>query len=188
MNLGFHAPKTKACAVCQKPFTPARPMQRVCGFICSKKVPALERKAERARVKERKRALETIPELIKVAQREFNKWVRTRDQLQPCISCGKQPGGSGFHEGRDAGHYRSVGSASHLRFHEDNCNAQCVHCNQFKAGKAVEYRIGLIGRIGVERVEALESSNEPHKWTKEELRQIAATYRAKLKQLKEQNE
>jgi hypothetical protein len=33
-------------------------------------------------------------------------------------------------------------------------------------------------------VEALEASNEPHKWTREELIAIRDTYRAKLKALK----
>lgn len=143
-------------------------------------------KEETAKVREKKEALRTIPELIKMAQAAFNCWVRARDEGQPCISCGKPPGDlSGMHAGRDAGHYRSTGSASHLRFREDNCHAQCVKCNQWKAGNAVDYRIGLIARIGLARVEALESDNTPHKWTREELIQIKETYRRKLKELRD---
>ena len=47
----------------------------------------------------------------------------------------------------------------------------------------MDYRIGLIQRIGLERVEALESSNAPHKWQREELIEVAQKYRQKLKEL-----
>lgn len=142
-----------------------------------------QRKEDTAKTREKKEALRTIPELIKMAQAAFNAWVRARDEQQPCISCGKPPVDlSGMHAGRDAGHYRSTGSAKHLRFHEDNCHAQCVKCNQWKAGNAVDYRIGLIARIGLARVEALEADNTTHKWSREELIQIKETYRRKLKE------
>ncbi len=141
---------------------------------------------ERQQTKKRKEALKTIPDLIKEAQVAFNRWIRARDHDKPCISCGAPPPNlEKLHAGRDAGHWRSTGSASHLRFHEDNCNAQCVKCNQWGAGMAVEYRLGLIERIGLERVEALENDNAPHKWTREELEAIRDKYRAKLKQFKE---
>jgi hypothetical protein len=159
-------------------------MQRVCGFICSKKVPALERKAERARVKERKRALETIPELIKVAQREFNAFIRERDKGKPCICCDRPLGEGSVGGDYDCGHYRSTGSAAHLRFDERNAHAQRKQCNRYGAGRAVDYRVGLIARLGRDAVEALESDNSVHRWTREELREIAATYRTKLKELK----
>ena len=140
---------------------------------------------ERSSIRARKEAIKTIPVLIKEAQREFNAYIRARDRDQPCISCGAPPPDlSGLHAGRDAGHYRSVGSASHLRFHEDNVHAQCVHCNQWGAGRAVDYRIGLVARLDLARVEALEHNNTPNKWTHEELRGIRDTYRAKLKELK----
>lgn len=141
-------------------------------------------KVERAETRRRKEAIKTIPELIKEAQREFNAYIRARDAHLSCISCGAAPPDlSGLHAGRDAGHYRSVGSASHLRFHEDNVHAQCVHCNQWGAGRAVDYRIGLVARLDLMRVEALENNNTPHKWTHEELRSIRDTYRLKLKEL-----
>jgi hypothetical protein len=84
----------------------------------------------------------------------------------------------------DAGHYRSTGSASHLRFDEANCHAQRKQCNRYGAGRAVDYRIGLIKRIGLERVEALEASNSPRKWTREALIAIRETYQEKLNVLK----
>ena len=142
-------------------------------------------KVERAETRRRKEAIKTIPELIKEAQHAFNAYIRARDAHQLCISCGAPPPDlSRLHAGRDAGHYRSVGSASHLRFHEDNVHAQCVHCNQWGAGRAVDYRIGLMARVGLDAIEALEADNTPHKWTREELIAIRDTYKAKLKEMK----
>jgi hypothetical protein len=184
--------KAKTCTApgCDREFIPARPLQAVCSQRCAKrKVLTAKREKEareKAELKARKRALETIPQLTKAAQREFNKFVRMRDAHQPCISCGSPPPDlSQLHAGRDAGHYRSVGSAAHLRFHEDNCHAQCVKCNQWGAGRAVDYRLGLVARIGLPRIEALEADNAVKKWTREELRGIAANYRAKRKELEQ---
>lgn len=141
-------------------------------------------KVERAETRRRKEAIKTIPQLIREAQVAFNAWVRARDAAEPCVSCGAPPPDlSGLHAGRDAGHYRSTGSASHLRFHPDNCHAQCVKCNQWGAGMAVDYRIRLLLRIGVARVEALESDNTVKKWTREELIGIRDHYRKLLKEM-----
>lgn len=57
-----------------------------------------------------------------------------------------------------------------------------------KSGNVVEYRINLVKRIGVERVEALENNNEPHKWTVDEAKEIIKTYKAKIKELEKNNE
>jgi hypothetical protein len=132
----------------------------------------------------RKAALKTIPDLLKEAQREFNVYIRERDRLagHPCISSGRILDWSGNNV--DAGHYRSVGSAPHLRFDERNCHAQSKHDNQWKSGNAVDYRIGLIARIGLEAVEALEADNRIHKWTREELIAIRDKYRRLTKELR----
>jgi len=43
-------------------------------------------------------------------------------------------------------------------------------------------RIGLIERIGKDRVEAIEADNSTHKWTRDELVAIRRHYTAKLKE------
>ena len=140
-------------------------------------------KVERAQVKARRHALETIPELLKAAQKEFNAYIRERDQHQPCICCGRPLGDGDIGGSFDCGHYRSVGSAPHLRFNEHNAHGQRKQCNRWGAGRAVDYRLGLLARIGRDAVEILESDNAIHKWTADELRAIRASYKAKLKQL-----
>lgn len=152
------------------------------------KAAVMAAKVEKAETRRRKEAMKRIPDLIKEAQIAFNAWVRARDAAQPCISCDAPPPDlSQLHAGRDAGHYRSTGSASHLRFHPDNVHAQCVKCNQWGAGRAVDYRIRLIPRIGLARVEALETDNKARKFTADELREIRDTHRAKAKELKRGN-
>jgi hypothetical protein len=147
---------------------------------------AKRRKVDRATDRARRRALATIPELIKEAQREFNAFIRARDAQRPCICCGKPLGGDAVGGGFDCGHYRSVGSASHLRFDERNAHGQTKQCNRWGAGRAVDYRIGLIGRIGLEAVEALEADNRVHKWERDELIAIRDLYRRKRKELEKQ--
>ena len=180
-------PNAKPCQHCGSEFTPARPLQRVCSAICAARKVKADKKTEAATTKARKEALKRIPDYIKEAQVAFNAYIRERDRTKPCICCG-QPLGAGEVGGAfDCGHYRSTGSASHLRFDERNAHAQRKVCNRWGAGRAVDYRLGLIQRIGLEAVESLESSNAPHKWTADELRAIRDDYRAKTKALKAKN-
>ena len=141
-------------------------------------------KIEREEIKARKERLKRIPDYIKEAQVAFNAYVRARDAGKPCICCGMPLELGGVGGGFDCGHYRSTGSASHLRFNPDNAHGQRKVCNRWGAGRAVDYRLGLISRIGLERVEALESDNQPRKWLKEDLLHIRDTYRQKLKEFK----
>ena len=180
--------KQKRCAVCEEWFIPARPLAVVCGLVCARKKVKADKAKGKAELRARKAALKTIPDLLKEAQREFNSAIRERDRVagHSCISCGRNLDWSGNRT--DCGHFRSVGSAGHLRFNENNAHAQCKHCNQWRSGNAVDYRIGLIQRIGLEAVEALEADNNIRKWTREELIAIRDTYRQKLKELRSKQE
>ncbi len=154
--------------------------------IRSEKAKASKAKAARKDIAERKEKLKTRSDWIKAAQVAFNAFIRERDKNLPCICCSKTSTkeyltGSNW----DCGHYRSTGSAPHLRFHENNAHRQLSICNQHGSGRAVDYRIGLIARIGIEAVEALEVDNEPRKHTIDELKAIQTLYRTKLKELKQ---
>ena len=180
--------KAKTCKQCKSRFVPARPLQVVCGPMCGierAKKARLTTEKKQDRVK--RESLKTIPQLIAEAQKEFNAFIRERDRLagHPCISSGRPLDWSG--NGVDAGHYRSTGAASHLRFDERNVHAQSKHDNQYKAGNVVEYRLNLIKRIGLEAVEALEADNDPVKWDRDTLRQIKTIYRAKFRALKKEH-
>ena len=141
-------------------------------------------KVERASIRARKEAIKTLPMLKAEAQQAFNAYIRARDADKPCICCGLPLSAGDVGGAFDCGHYRSVGSAQHLRYDERNAHGQRKQCNRWGAGRAVDYRIGLVARIGVAAVEALESDNAPRKWLREELIYIRDRYRAKLKELK----
>jgi hypothetical protein len=188
-------PKARTCEMCPKQFIQRSSLHTCCSQRCAMRKVKRDNEAkaarERQQITERRQALETIPELIRAAQREFNAYIRARDEGKPCICCGRYQevktlssrGGDW-----DCGHYRSTGSASHLRFDERNAHRQLKVCNRYGAGRAVDYRIGLIARIGMEAVEDLEADNEPRKWTREELREIRDTYRRKLSALKKERQ
>ena len=135
-------------------------------------------KAEKRERRAALKRLRTRRDWLKLCQIAFNAMIRIRDEFEPCISCGRSTGAK-----RNAGHYLSVGSHPELRFHEDNCHSQCEHCNSWKSGNAVAYRIRLIEKIGLERVEWLEGPHEPAKWTIEELEAMTKEFRARKKQL-----
>lgn len=167
-----------------------------CSYICAKlwvdarseklakQREQIAKKIDRQLTKERKEALKTRNDWIKETQVAFNAYIRERDKDQACICCGKPLGESKLGGGFDCGHYRSTGSAPHLRFNEDNAHGQTKFCNRYRAGNAINYRFGLIKRIGLERVEALEADNEPRKWTIDELKELKQKYKDKLKELK----
>lgn len=180
----YKNPSAKPCEVCQALFVPDRMGQVVCRPACAMRKVRQAKVQERAKVRTRKEAIKTIPELIKEAQREFNAFIRFRDAQKPCISCGSVLVVAATGGAFDCGHYRSVGSASHLRFHPDNAHGQCKHCNRWLAGRVADYRIGLLGRIGQGRVETIEADNTPRKWTREELIAIRDEYRKKLREVK----
>lgn len=144
----------------------------------------VEKMLDRAKREKQK----TRGELMEGAQRAFNQWIRLRDAGLRCICCDapfepQKPGGSA-----DAGHYLSRGAAPHLRFDERNVHAQRKNCNRPGGTIRAKFRAGMIARIGLEAVEALECDQEPRKWSLDDLRAIKAAYAAKVKELKAKQE
>lgn len=193
-GIAERAPRQRKCAnpACDVKFTP-KIGQKVCCWQCGLAIadqPANQKKARMAISELGRQELRAARERIKPkgdymreAQAAFNAWIRERDRLLPCISCGRH------HQGKyDAGHYRTVGSNPALRFEPLNCHKQCVPCNQHKSGNIVEYRLNLVQRIGADAVAWLEGPHEPKKYTIEDLQQIKAKYRALLRDLKKQQE
>lgn len=186
----FRNSKPKLCCIC-KINPAANPMAKVCGFDCSlilanrerTKRLAKEAKLDRADTRRRKEAIKTRSDYIKEAQHAFNAFIRGRDKNQLCICCDEPLCLDAIGGGYDCGHYRSVGSAPHMRFDERNAHAQRKKCNRYGAGRAVDYRIHLIRRLGLEVVESVEADNTTRKWSIDDLKEIKAKYKAKLKAL-----
>jgi hypothetical protein len=173
-------PRKKKCKWCKDTFQPSRQFQEVCQpFPCGIELAKGKgRKKDAADLRERKSQLKPNTHWLKATQTVVNAYVVLRDKAEPCISC-RAWDVEEFH----AGHYRSRGAASHLRFNLDNLHKQCSQCNTHLSGNQVEYRRHLVAKIGKERVLALENSNEPRKWDYEELKAIRADFKGRAKEL-----
>jgi Bacteriophage Lambda NinG protein len=182
--------KTHNCKVCKSQYTKSRPLQKVCSTPCALtlvdqkniKNKANAQRQDRSETRAKLDAMRTKPQLVALAQKAFNAFIRARDVWKPCISCDKML--TSEPNSYDAGHYRSVGSAVHMRFVEDNVHGQCKHCNNHLAGNHIEYRKRLLFRIGNRAVELIESDQTLRKYTKEGLIEIARYYNAQVKILK----
>lgn len=111
----------------------------------------------------------SLPRMLKKAQDVFNRWIRIRDKDKPCICCGS------FNTS-EAGHYRSQGHYSSLRFNEMNVNLCCTKCNCFLSGNLIEYRKGLVRKYGEDKVLMLENVGAYKRWSRFELELIIKEY------------
>ena len=187
-------PKKCRVATCWASFVPARLGQAVCSPACAilDAPKNLERarkslaQVERREIKVRKEKLKSRADHLREAQAAVNEFIRLRDAHLPCISCDSTPNDNDLMTGSrwDAGHYRSVGACPELRFEPLNIHRQCVRCNRNLSGNAVEYRIRLVLRIGVDKVDWLEGPHPARKYTVDEIKAIKADYRAKTRELK----
>ncbi|EPQ0971593.1 recombination protein NinG [Citrobacter farmeri] len=197
----------RKCAhkACRQWFHPLRDGQVVCSFECASAIgkeqtakareaakqkaaqrQRTEEKAGRQRRKAKRESFKTKAQWDKEAQSAFNRYIRIRDEGKECVSCGNPLiGKSNYLTGSaiDASHYRSRGAASHLKFNVFNVHSACTRCNRQLSGNAVEYRIRLIDRIGLERVERLESNNEPRRFDIPYLKRIKSIFTRKARSL-----
>jgi hypothetical protein len=180
-------PKRCRVAGCGATFTPTRSFQKWCSPDCAvvlaRQAQEKQRKSiaqrERREIKVRKEKLKSRVDHLKDTQQAFNAWVRERDALLPCVSCGRH------HEGQwHAGHYRTVSAHPAIRFEPLNVWKQCAPCNTHKSGDLLNYRAELIRRIGEEKVLWLEGPHEPKKYTIDDLKALTAHYRELTRELK----
>ena len=171
--------KKRKCKYCKQPFEPSVFLQKNCFepdcvtlWIQETKEKNWKKRKEKLKVE-----LMTLSDYIKLAQQVINKYIRLRDKGQNCISCGKKP------LKENAGHYFNANNHWNVRFNELNVHLQCEHCNTFLSGNLIEYRKGLINKIGIEQLTLLElEANKTRKFTIEELKEIINTYKKKIKQ------
>lgn len=115
----------------------------------------------------------SLQDLLIKAQKSFNTFIRDRDRVKGCITCGGQV--------TEAGHYIPVGENSALRFTETNAWGQCSLCNGPKGGNRTIYRAVLISTVGLEEVLRLENFPRFHKFSRPQLLNIISTYSTVLK-------
>ena len=176
---------------CGQTFVPVKQMQCACGVPCSIAMVAKAnaKKAARAALDDRKTTRAKLEELKPLrwfhAQTKLavHAYVRLRDAGQPCISCGTT-----YAAQWDAGHYKSVGANSTLRYDLANINKQCSVCNQHLSGNLILYRQNLLPKIGEAEVLRLEGPQPVHKWTRAELDRIKTESRNMARELEKRAE
>ena len=182
--------KAKTCKACKHKFIPTQPLACVCGLRCAisyanilaEKRKALEASQSRRETKLKLDKLKTKSDWLKEAQVAMNRYVRARDYGKRCISCQTLLTTNGSTGGAyDCGHWRSTGSAPHLRFYILQMAGQCKKCNRYLSGNAVEMERGLIDRLGKEKVEDIKADQRPRKYQIEQLERIKKIFNRRAK-------
>jgi len=181
--------RQKKCWGCGEYFRAHNSMHRACSLKCAQKVAQADKeRQQRHEVRHARQRLKTRSQWQREAQTAFNTYIRWRDADKPCISCGAinpdyTRGGQW-----DCGHYRSTGANPELRFTELNAHKQCKRCNQHLSGNVVNFRIGLLQRIGQANLGWLEGNHDPRNDTIDDLKAIKHEYKAKTRELRRRNE
>jgi len=178
--------KPKKCKACKTRYQPYSSLSKACSPKCALELVSIAKdKKHRKEKAEYRVKTKSISKWIAEAQVSVNTYVRLRDHNEPCISCGfvvtkTYHKGAGYH----AGHFRSRGSAGHLRFNLHNIHKQCAECNIHRSGKIDDYRARLIDKIGLDKVEALECDNAYRKIDREYCERIKKIFNKKTKRQK----
>lgn len=168
--------KEKKCRYCKEKFTPFNSLQPFCfknECITKHNKTTLEKKKAKAKKEFKENDKST---LLKLAQTVVNKYIRLRDLNKPCISCGHL-GDRQIH----AGHYRPMGNNQQLRFYTLNIFVQCSICNNYKSGNLAEYRMSLIKKLGIKKVEEIEANQKRGNYSVEYLQKLIKVFRKKIK-------
>jgi hypothetical protein len=113
----------------------------------------------------------------KAAKDACHLWIKIRDKGLPCICCNKPMGEHG-----NAGHFHESGNNPRIRYDEDNIHYQIIQCNMHHGGDSDDYRGNLIKKIGIARVERLDSlKGGTMKRTCEDYKEIENYYKLKIK-------
>lgn len=168
--------KQKKCRYCKEYFTPFNSLQPFCFKTeCIQEHNKVIREKKARKVKKEFKESDKST-LLKLAQTVVNKYIRLRDLNKPCISC-QHIGERQIH----AGHYRPMGNNQQLRFYTLNIFAQCSICNNYLSGNLANYRINLIKKLGLRKVELIEANQERGNYTVEYLQRLIKVFRKKIK-------
>jgi hypothetical protein len=172
--------KTRKCKYCKSVFSPITTLQKNCfePNCVTDWINEAKEKNWKKRKAKLKIDLMTVQDYIKLAQTVFNKYIRLRDAGNVCISCEKKPLKT------NAGHFFNANNHWNVRFNELNVHLQCEHCNTYLSGNLINYRENLLKKIGEEEFNLLSlEAKKTRKFTAQELKEIIATYKQKIKEL-----
>lgn len=181
--------RMRKCANCHTKFRPFSSLVKWCGPECGaalglKRLERAKKSQAEAQAREHRAKLadsKPLSHWLDLTQRVVNAYVLARDADKPCISCGCREAFAW-----DAGHWLSRGARPELRFTLTNISRQCASCNRHKGGNAVQFRLGLVERIGLPAVEELEGPHPAAKFTREGLAELRKTIARMTRELENQ--
>ena len=97
----------------------------------------------------------TISKLKKELDKWFSLYIRLRESneygMVQCFTCGVV---RGYKDGMQNGHFQS---RKHMatRFHEENCQVQCIACNMYRQGEQFKFGMNLDAKYGEGKAEEL---------------------------------
>ena len=168
---------TRKCKYCLERYTPKYSTTEPCPkYECRlRHLEANTAKINRANKAIARNEIKSYAQRLGEAKKVFQRWIRLRDKDKPCISCG-----SISSTVWDGGHFKKAELYSGVIFNEYNVNIQCGKCNRFLGGNELNYRTGLIAKIGEQAVlnlEHLAEMSRMKKYTNEDLEEIKLKYK-----------
>lgn len=120
---------------------------------------------------------------VKALDTAFSKWVRLSGAdhagFCECWTCGIRK----HYTRMDAGHFQTRAKYS-TRWDERNVKPQCKRCNMTNGGHQYEFAKRLDAEYGRNTAEQVTfDSNQPRKYTTQEIRDLTALYRRKVRDL-----
>ena len=131
--------------------------------------------------------MKTISKLKKELDKYFSLFIRLRSAneygMVQCFTCGIV---RGYKDGMQNGHFQS---RKHMatRFHEDNCQVQCIKCNMYSQGEQYKFGLALDAKYGEGTAEELEYlARTIHKVSRVEYEEQISYYKKLVENLKEE--
>jgi hypothetical protein len=163
-------PGARKCEMCPREFLPRSSFHACCSQRCAMRKVKREKAAKAAREKAdfqaRKDAIKKLSTLESECRDIVQALARIRDRHDGCISCHMGANYGGRWHGS---HFRPAGNNAAVQFHLWNIHKACAQCNLFKGGNIAEYRPRLVEKIGLDRVEWLESQTQAVKYRRDYL-------------------
>jgi len=177
------------CKICKKEYIKKSIKHMVCSYECSLAYSELHLSNK---VKEKKQVArkeliafnnKDINKLTGIAKKLVQHYVRLRDINEPCISCRKTIASQW-----DGGHFKNAKHYASIRLNTLNIHKQCSYCNKELGSNALNYRIHLIEKIGLAKVEWLENQKGICRYNAEYLVKYIRVFKKKIRQMKKRLE
>jgi hypothetical protein len=131
--------------------------------------------------------VKTISKLKKELDKWFSLYIRLREATAEgsvqCFTCSRI---SHYKSGMQCGHFQSRRHHS-TRWHEQNCQVQCVKCNMYEQGEQFRFGVALDHKYGEGTAEELEFlSKMIMKFSRVDYEEKISYYKSAVDKLKKQ--